>query len=280
MSGAATDWALKVRGIRPGTKLVLQLLCAHHNFKTGQCNPSIDLLCESSDLARSTVLGHLAKLEAAGFIKRETKALGRARGKSTQFVLNMNIMEAVKAPENDNANDDLQVQKPRRLNSKTSSQPELEVQVAGPALIEEPEKNRKYTSGREALDEIWGHLSQVGKDRSEAKAKLAKRFDKISKSHDLDAVVDAFVKWAKTTDGRFHNGLQVIINRGQWLNWLEDQTPQAAPEPSRQDWEQWANHLATFGEWLPASIPAPGHPDCKIPNDLLETIPHELRRAA
>lgn len=276
MSHKATGWAREVKGIKLPTRGILQILAEHHNHKTGQCNPSIETLCEEAELKRRAVLGHLRTLEDAGLIRRETKSLGRAAGKRTDFVLNFSINEAITKP----CNDDLQVQENARAKVYRCKSLPLQVQENAPALIEEPEKNRKYTSGREALDEIWGHLSQIGKDRSEAKSKLASRFDKISKSHDLDAVVEAFVKWAKTTDGRFHNGLQVIINRGQWLNWLEDQDTQPANEPTRQDWEQWANHLSTFGEWLPASVPPPGHPECKIPKDLLETIPFDLRSAA
>ena len=70
----------------------------------------------------------------------------------------------------------------------------------------------------------------------------------------------------------------------RWLRdelWNDVEFPEliAAVEPERSDWEHWTRHLIDFGEWLPGD-PQPGHPQCKIPKDLLETIPTELRRAA
>ena len=277
MSGTASGWALKVRGIRPGSKLILQLLCAHHNYKTGQCNPSINLLCECSDMARSTVLGHLAKLEGAGFITRETKALGRGRGKVTNFTLNMDVLEAKKATKNDNCDEDLQVQISRRLDFKTSSQPDLEVQIAGPAYNkDEPERNRNTISGKDALDEIWAMWSPEGRKRSDAKDKLAKRFEKLGKSHDLEQVVRVFVDMAKKTDPKYHRGIQVELNSGRWQNWT-DEASSPDQQRSQTDWQKVADNFLTLDFWPHPLGPPPDQVGCKAPKETLQYIADKLQ---
>lgn len=70
MSIQAVSWVLENCDIGDaGAKLVLICLANHANHKTGQCWPSIDLLCSESSQSRSTVKRKLAWLAENGFIE-------------------------------------------------------------------------------------------------------------------------------------------------------------------------------------------------------------------
>ena len=69
MSHAATNWAIKQRGLKPATKIVLWHLCDRYNPDYG-CFPSQDRLAEDCEISRSTLNEHLGQLEAAGLLRR------------------------------------------------------------------------------------------------------------------------------------------------------------------------------------------------------------------
>lgn len=70
MSHAATNWAIRQRGLKPAAKIVLWHLADCHNAHTGQCNPRQALLAEMCEMSQSTLNVHLAELEKRGLIKR------------------------------------------------------------------------------------------------------------------------------------------------------------------------------------------------------------------
>ena len=69
MSHEATNWAIKQRGLKPTTKIVLWHLCDRHNPDFG-CFPSQARLAEDAEMSVSALNAHLARLEAAGLIRR------------------------------------------------------------------------------------------------------------------------------------------------------------------------------------------------------------------
>ena len=69
MSHEATNWAIKQRGLKPTTKIVLWHLCDRFNPDYG-CFPSQDRLAEDCEISRSTLNEHLGQLEAAGLLRR------------------------------------------------------------------------------------------------------------------------------------------------------------------------------------------------------------------
>lgn len=70
MSHAATNWAIKQRGLEPASKLLLWQLADRHNKDTGRCDPSQERLAEDCEMSRASVIRHLTKLEKAGLIRR------------------------------------------------------------------------------------------------------------------------------------------------------------------------------------------------------------------
>ncbi|MBS0123344.1 helix-turn-helix domain-containing protein [Thetidibacter halocola] len=69
MSHEATNWAIKQRGLKPTTKIVLWHLCDRFNPDYG-CFPSQERLAHDCEISRSTLNTHLGQLEAAGLLRR------------------------------------------------------------------------------------------------------------------------------------------------------------------------------------------------------------------
>ncbi len=69
MSHEATNWAIKQRGLKPTTKIVLWHLCDRFNPDYG-CFPSQDRLAHDCEISRSTLNDHLGQLEAGGLLRR------------------------------------------------------------------------------------------------------------------------------------------------------------------------------------------------------------------
>ena len=71
MSHAATNWAIKQRGLKPGAKILLWHLADCHNPSMG-CFPSQEYLAYHSEMSRSTVNASLKILEEKGLILRKS----------------------------------------------------------------------------------------------------------------------------------------------------------------------------------------------------------------
>lgn len=85
MSHAATNWAIKQRGLKPATKIVLFYLADRHNPDYG-CFPSQKTLAEDAEMSERSVRDHLDILEQMGLIQRLSEQEG-GRFKSTRYVL-------------------------------------------------------------------------------------------------------------------------------------------------------------------------------------------------
>ena len=69
MSHEATNWAIKQRGLKPTTKIVLWHLCDRFNPDYG-CFPSQARLAHDCEISRSTLNDHIGQLEAGGLLRR------------------------------------------------------------------------------------------------------------------------------------------------------------------------------------------------------------------
>ena len=69
MSHDATNWAIKQRGLKPTTKIVLWHLCDRFNPDYG-CFPSQNRLAHDCEISRSTLNDHIGQLEVAGLLRR------------------------------------------------------------------------------------------------------------------------------------------------------------------------------------------------------------------
>lgn len=69
MSHEATNWAIKQRGLKPTTKIVLWHLCDRFNPDYG-CFPAQSRLAHDCEISRSTLNDHLGHLECVGLLRR------------------------------------------------------------------------------------------------------------------------------------------------------------------------------------------------------------------
>ena len=65
-----TALAMKQKGLRPATKVVLYWIADHHNSETGDCFPSINRLATLCEMSRRSVETHITALEDQGLLKR------------------------------------------------------------------------------------------------------------------------------------------------------------------------------------------------------------------
>ena len=87
MSHFATTWAIRQKGLKPATKLVLWYLADRHNPDYG-CFPSQESLARDAEMSRASVNRHLAALEEIGLIRRVRRtdpATGRVM--ATRYLL-------------------------------------------------------------------------------------------------------------------------------------------------------------------------------------------------
>ena len=65
-----TALAMKQKGLKPATKVVLYWIADHHNSETGDCFPSINRLAVLCEMSRRSVETHITALEDQGLLKR------------------------------------------------------------------------------------------------------------------------------------------------------------------------------------------------------------------
>ena len=87
MSHYMTALAMKQKGLKPATKIVLYWLADHHNGETGACFPSLKTLERECEMNRSTIVRHLEALEADGLIERERRERQNGSQTSTSYIL-------------------------------------------------------------------------------------------------------------------------------------------------------------------------------------------------
>lgn len=86
MSHDATNWAIKQKGLKPATKIVLWHLCDRFHPDHG-CFPSLDTLAEDCEMSRRSVQDHLAELERVGLIRIEKMERVKGQLPRNRYVL-------------------------------------------------------------------------------------------------------------------------------------------------------------------------------------------------
>ena len=87
MSHYMTALAMKQKGLKPATKIVLYWLADHHNGETGLCCPSVNTLAAECEMDRSSIIRHLNTLEQLGLIQRSTRNRDNGSQRSNEFAL-------------------------------------------------------------------------------------------------------------------------------------------------------------------------------------------------
>ena len=163
MSHDATNWAIKQRGLKPATKIVLWHLADCHNPSHG-CFPSHEYLAENAEMSISTVQRHIKELEALGLISRE-KVKRKGRFDRTEYILHLNRSNQPPVKSTTGQNEPSPPVKSdenhrSKLRTNLVSEPVIEVCNAREDLSEgfqgvyHPSKPSRRRGGRECLDQI------------------------------------------------------------------------------------------------------------------------------
>ena len=91
MSHDATNWAIKQKGLKPATKIVLWQLADRHHPDNG-CFPSIATLAEDCEMSERSVHTHIKELERLGLIEidKETRKSACGKFRSNNYILRVN----------------------------------------------------------------------------------------------------------------------------------------------------------------------------------------------
>ena len=162
MSHDATNWAIKVRGLKPAAKIVLWHLADYYNPEHG-CFPSQDRLADDCEMSRASLNVQLKLLEQAGVIKR-TKRINSAtkQQKSTFYELQFHVSrvqnldtEAVSRNEAKPC-PDLQESRVQNLDTNPVIEPVREPVMAKTALPSMHPDAELYRRGKEILGKKAG----------------------------------------------------------------------------------------------------------------------------
>jgi len=88
LSHPAINWAMRQRGLKPATKIVLLVLADRYNPAFG-CFPDQATIAEDAEMSRASVNVHLDLLEERGLISRATSVDNATkRQRPTEYILN------------------------------------------------------------------------------------------------------------------------------------------------------------------------------------------------
>lgn len=273
MSNRAMSWAIDVAGLPFPTKGILMLLADCHNGSSGQCNPSLDWMQDKTGLKPRQIMNHLAKLEAAGLIERETTSHGRARGKSVFYHLKIGILGAASEPEKEQDEDGLDLQDNAGAIKCTCNKLPLHVHDIACALYkEEPEENR---NSKPDFEEAWVLYKSSPLKANQTK-KLAKaEWARAIKKAQPDLILKAIGQ--EVRDRTQPEGFVAPLpDMHRWLknerwNDVEFKTdPKAAPVID--DWKKAARAYCDLNVWPVTLGPAPHEPECLAPVGILKGI--------
>lgn len=89
MSHYMTALAMKQKGLKSTTKIVLYWIADHHNGETGRCFPSLNRLADCAEMDKSTVVRHIDILVDFGLVERKKTYRDDGGFTSTSYILNL-----------------------------------------------------------------------------------------------------------------------------------------------------------------------------------------------
>jgi len=122
-----------------------------------------------------------------------------------------------------------------------------------------------------ALETIWKAWSKSGRQRSKSKALCRQSLKRLSANHDLRDITRAALRYARSTEGEFHKGLDRWLSGGYFENFLPPKAPSALPQEPSSDVERAFEAFAKTGEWTGDrfGLPLPpNHPASDYPGEL------------
>ena len=208
MSHYMTALAMKQKGLKPATKIVLYWLADHHNGETGECFPSINRLADVCEMSRRSVEGHLDILETLGLIQRVNQYRDTGGKTSNKYILGLS--------ENLSEQDDTQN---LRMVCEKSAQGDTQNLRMNNLGINNLGKETNISSSDDDgvdyyFDQLWEEYP-----RKVGKAQAKKAFKTASKKinfYDLLPKLEAYVLTLEGKETQFIPHLATWLNGERW----------------------------------------------------------------
>lgn len=208
MSHYMTALAMKQKGLKPATKIVLYWLADHHNGETGECFPSIKRLADVCEMSRRSVEGHLDILETLGLIQRVNQYRDTGGKTSNKYILGLS--------ENLSEQDDTQN---LRMVCEKSAQGDTQNLRMNNLGINNLGKETNISSSDDDgvdyyFDQLWEEYP-----RKVGKAQAKKAFKTASKKinfYDLLPKLEAYVLTLEGKETQFIPHLATWLNGERW----------------------------------------------------------------
>lgn len=242
LSHYMTALAMKQKGLKPATKIVLYWIADHHNGEDGRCFPSLARLCECTEMGKTALTGHLNALEELGLIERVRTKKDDGGWTSTSYILH------------------LEEPLVRKTNNPCSEMTTPLVRNANTNLVSN-NLGREPNILVDHFDEFWACVpKKVGKGQA------VKAWKTALKKADAFTIINAMRSYAQQREGQ---DAQFTAHPATWLNgerWADEAQPStshfydnvqkhlngANDELQRADQISGINHHG-----LPAAISAP-----------------------
>ncbi len=210
MSHYMTALAMKQKGLRPATKVVLYWIADHHNSETGDCFPSINRLATLCEMSRRSVETHITALEDQGLLKRISQY--RDTGGKTA---NSYLLELTGTLENLDDAQNL------RMGSEKSAHGDTQNLRMNNLIRNNLGNNNTYKTISE-FDKWWDKYP-----RKVEKYKAATLFSKIINEVEFDTLIEATEKFAEAVKDKEK---KFIPHPTTWLNGRRWNDPIEAPQ--------------------------------------------------
>lgn len=283
MSHEGTNWAIKQRGLKPASKLVLWHLADRHNPDLG-CFPSQERLADDCEMSRSALNEHLKLLEKRGLIRRVKSIDPKTRRqKNTRYIL---------AFEEDGSPDDVSDGEIETADEGDEPCPESgHGAVSGkqpkpcPDFGQSRVRNPDTNPVREPLREPKARANGQGDQKIPSDAEC-EAFRRAYPAAGLLSVapaqlpmmlarpvlrhggIDRLTEAARSYAEAIHAADSKPLSLSNWLNNRELIEHYAAGQSSEVDWAGEVQLFALDGTWRPEG-PKPGEFGCAAPADVL-----------
>jgi predicted AAA+ superfamily ATPase len=204
MSHYMTALAMKQKGLKPATKIVLYWLADHHNGETGECFPSINRLADVCEMSRRSVEGHLDILETLGLIQRVNQYRDTGGKTSNKYILGLS--------ENVSEQDD--TQNLRMVCEKSAQGDTQNLRMNNLGINNLGKETNKSSSDDDGVDYYFDQLWEEY-PRKVGKAQAKKAFKTASKKINFYDLLPKFEAYVLTLEGK---ETQFIPHLATWLN--------------------------------------------------------------
>ena len=192
MSHYMTALAMKQKGLKPATKIVLYWIADHFNHDTGACFPSHKRLAELCEMSRQSVINHIQILKELNILEASNRIRENGSNTSCEYklLIENEDVQNIDTPSTNILHEDVQLFNTNNLVNKLEDYPD-------------PEDKDYFAM-------FWDYYpKKVGKTYAK------KCFSKAIKHTEVGIIIGKVIEYAKSVEGK---SKQFIPNPATWLN--------------------------------------------------------------